>query len=227
MKKNIFVVIPAHNESKKIEEVIKKAKKYVKNIIVVDDGSIDNTYGIAKKNNVVVLKHIINMGKGSALKTGCDFAVKNKADIIIAIDADGQHNPDEIPNFIKALEGVDIVFGYRRLDQKMPFVLRLGNWFISKSAKLLYRTSLRDTQCGYRAFTADAYRKIRWRALDYSMESEMIANTGKHKLRYREIPIQTIYSDKYKGTTIIDGIKIVFNMMLWKIRSKKGELRWY
>ena len=82
----------------------------------------------------------------------------------------------------------------------------------------MYKIKLKDTQCGYRAFSAKAYKKIKWKSSDYSMESEMIANVGKHHLKYAEIPIQTIYSDKYKGTTIVDGIKIVFNMLLWKIR---------
>lgn len=227
MKKNIFAVIPANNESKNIGDVIKKTKKYIKNIIVVDDGSADGTYEAAKKNKVFVLKHIINMGKGAALKTGCDFALKKKADIIIAIDSDGQHNPNEIPLFLKAIENAEVVFGYRRITKKMPFVLRFGNWFISRLTKLLYNIRLKDTQCGFRAFTSGAYKKIRWRALDYSVESEMIAKTGKNKLKYAQVPIETIYTDNYKGTTIIDGARIIIDMLLWRIRSKKGELRWY
>ena len=87
----------------------------------------------------------------------------------------------------------------------------------SNITKLLYNVELHDTQCGYRAFTSDAYKKIRWKASDYSMESEMIANIGKNKLSYTQIPIKTIYVDRYKGTTIIDGIKIVLNMIWWKI----------
>ena len=99
----------------------------------------------------------------------------------------------------------------------MPFVLRFGNKFISSMTKILYGISLFDTQSGYRAFTDDAYKKIRWNSADYSMESEMIARVGKQKLKYAQIPIETIYADKYKGTTILDGIKIVLNMFWWKI----------
>ncbi len=222
--KEIFAVVPAYNEEKHISQLLKKLKKYIpkENIVVVDDGSRDKTYILARKNNVNVLRHIVNMGKGAALKTGCDFAIKQNAKKIIAIDADLQHDPKEIPRFLRTLNNTDIVFGYRKLDKKMPFILRFGNWFISKSVKLLYNINLRDTQCGYRAFTVDAYKKIRWRALDYSMESEMIANIGKKHLRYKEIPIETIYSDKYKGTTVIDGIKIIFNMILWKIKRNNN-----
>ncbi len=218
MKLNeIYVVIAAYNEEKHITDVIKKTRKYCKNIIVVDDGSKDDTFGKAKKKSVIVLRHIVNMGKGAAVKTGCDFALKKGAKVIVLLDADMQHDPKEIPNFLKALKDVDIVFGYRRLDKRMPLVLRAGNWFINKITNLLYKVNLRDTQCGYRAFTADAYKKIRWKALDYSLESEIIANVGKNHLKYREVPIQTIYSDKYKGTTVIDGIRIVINLLIWRL----------
>ena len=214
--KSVWVVIPSYNESKHISDVIKKTKKYTHNIIVVDDGSKDNTYDIAKRLGVYVLKNIVNMGKGAALKTGCDFAMKNKADIIIAMDADGQHNPDDIPRILEAINDKGIVFSYRRFTKQMPFILKIGNIFINKFINLLYGIELKDTQCGFRAFTAESYKKIRWSHSDYSMESEMIANAGKHHLEYTEIPIKTIYSNKYKGTTIIDGFKIVFNMILWR-----------
>ena len=212
-----FVVIPACNEEKHIQKVIAAAKQYTSQVVFVDDGSKDQTAAIAEQQEVVVLKHFINMGKGAALKTGCDYAYSHGAKNIIVIDGDGQHNPHKIPQFLHAVEEVDIVFGYRELGQSMPFILRFGNWFINKSTQWLYHIKLRDTQCGYRAFTAGVYPKIRWQAADYSMESEMIAQAGKHKLKYREIPIETIYSDKYKGTTVLDGIKIVAKMVKWRL----------
>ena len=218
---NTWAVIPAYNEEKNIAKIIKKAKKYVDGIIVVDDGSKDKTKEAAEKANAVVLKHIVNLGKGAALKTGCDYAVKNGAELIVALDADAQHNPDYIPRFIEKLKKYDIVFSYRKASKKMPFVLRFGNWFISRVARFLYGISLNDTQCGFRAFSKEAYKKVRWSVSDYSMESEMISKAGKQRLKYVQIPIQTIYSDKYKGTTIIDGIKIVLSMFWWKLSNNK------
>ena len=215
--KNLWVAIPAYNEEKNISEIIKGVKNHANNIIIIDDGSKDNTSKIADKSSAVVLRHIINVGKGAALKTGCDFAVKQGAEIIIVLDADAQHDPEDIPSFIKRLEGFDIVFSYRKLNKRMPFILKYGNWFISRVIKFLYKVKLKDSQCGYRAFTAEAYKKIRWQATNYSMESEMISNTGKYKLRYSEVPIETVYGDKYKGTTIVDGVKIVLNMFTWRI----------
>ncbi|MBI2546158.1 glycosyltransferase family 2 protein [Candidatus Woesearchaeota archaeon] len=217
--RDIWVVIPAYNEANHLAKVIAGVKRYATNIAVVDDGSSDSTYGVAKRAGVHALRHIVNLGKGAALKTGCDFAVQQGASCIIAIDADGQHDPKDIPRFLDELRNADIVFGYRRFSADMPLILKFGNIFISAAASVLYGLKLRDTQCGYRAFTAAAYKKIRWKSLDYGVESEMIANAGKHNLKYAEVGIKTIYSDKYKGTTVLDGIKIVFNMLLWKLRA--------
>lgn len=219
MKMDTWTIIPAHNEEKNIAAVIKKTKKYCKNIVVVDDGSSDSTYNEAKKQNVVVLRHIVNLGKGAALKTGCDYAFSKKAGILIAMDADGQHDPKDMPRFVRGLKDNDIVFSYRKIYRKIPAVLRFGNWFINETVKILHGIKLRDTQCGYRAFKSGIYKKIRWVSQDYSVESEIIVNVGKHNLKYTEIPIQTIYSDKYKGTSVIDGIRIVMSMLWWKVTA--------
>jgi glycosyltransferase involved in cell wall biosynthesis len=216
-KSDVFVIIPAYNEQGRISSVINKVKKYSKNIIVVDDGSKDRTSDAAEKNGVILLQHIVNLGKGAALKTGCEYALKKGAKRLIFIDADGQHKPTDIPKFLSVLKDADIVFGSRKLNRKMPFVLKSGNLFINRMSRMLFGVDLKDTQSGYRAMTANAYRKIRWQSSSYSVESEMVALVGKKRLKYKEITIQTIYSDKYKGTTIFDGIKIVFNMIWWKI----------
>jgi UDP-N-acetylglucosamine---dolichyl-phosphate N-acetylglucosaminyltransferase len=224
IESNVWVIIPAHNEAKNIGKVISESKKYVKNIVVVDDGSIDKTAEIAKKQGAIVLKHIVNLGKGATLKTGCDFVYRKckknkkiKNTKIILIDADGQHDPKLIPTFIKKLENIDIIFGVRRFNKKMPLVLRVGNNFINFIIELLFQVKVKDSQSGYRAFLLKNYAKIRWRAQDYSMESEMIANVGKHKLRYDQTLIPTLYNDSYKGTTIVDGMKIVYNIIKWRI----------
>jgi UDP-N-acetylglucosamine---dolichyl-phosphate N-acetylglucosaminyltransferase len=212
-----YIIIPAYNESKHLSGVITRTKKFSDNLVVVDDGSKDNTADVAKKEGVVVLKHIVNLGKGAAIKTGADYALQNGADVIIFMDSDGQHDPEEIPEFLKNIKGNDIVFGSRKRTKVMPFVFKFGNWFISFVSSLFFGVKLHDTQSGYRAMTADAYRKLRWTARDYSVESEMISLVGKNKLKYKEIFIKTIYSDKYKGTTIWDGMKIVFNMVWWRL----------
>ena len=215
--KNLWAIIPACNEEKNIKQTVEKARKHVANVVVVDDGSKDNTAKLAEKSGAVILHHIINLGKGAALKTGCDYAFSRGAKYVVALDADAQHNPDDIPRFAEKLKKYDIIFSYRKYNKQMPAVLRFGNWFISEAASIIYNVDLKDTQSGFRAFSRETYKKIRWSASDYSMESEMISRAGKQKLKYVQIPIETVYSDRYKGTTVIDGMKIVLNMLWWKL----------
>lgn len=211
------VVIPAYNEELRIEGVVKGALKYTKRVVVVDDGSNDKTSDIAKKAGAIIAKHAVNLGKGAALKTGCELAFLLKAKKIVFMDADGQHNPENIPRFVEFLKKYDVVLGYRSLNKKMPLILRIGNWTISKATMFLYSLELEDTQCGFRAFNKKVYKKLIWESLDYSVESEIIANIGKYNLKYTTVPVETIYRDYYKGTTIFDGMNILANMLKWKL----------
>ncbi|MCF7871700.1 glycosyltransferase family 2 protein [Candidatus Woesearchaeota archaeon] len=214
----ICIIIPGFNEERHIGEVIKRTKnKGFKNIIFVDDGSDDKSAKIAEKCGAIVLKHIINLGKGAAARTGCEYAIEHNFDIIILMDADGQHKPEDIPRFLNALKEKDIVFGYRKLDKKMPPIMRFGNWFINKVSEIVTGLKIKDTQSGFRCFYTKKYKKIQWNATNYSMESEMIVKVAKNKLKYTEIPIDTIYLDTFKGTTIFDGIKVVLNILKFKI----------
>jgi len=222
--KKVFIIIPGYNEEKRVGNVIKTIRHLgFKNIIFVDDGSSDKSSQIAKSAGADVLCHIINLGKGAAVKTGCDYALKQGANIIVLMDSDGQHRPEDIRRFLKKLEEEksDIVFGYRIIDKNMPFVMKFGNWFISTATKIIQGIDIRDTQSGFRCMKSGTYRKIRWESTDYSMESEMIANVGKHKLKYSEIPINTIYLDNFKGTTIFDGIRIFINIIRFKVFGRK------
>lgn len=214
---NEIVIIPAYNEGKTIAEIISKTKQYIPNIIVVDDGSKDDTSLKAKNSGAIIMKHKVNLGKGAALKTGCDYALQLGAQKIVVMDADGQHQPQDIPLFLQNLNHHDIVFGCRKVPHSMPLVLRFGNKTISRMLQLLYNIRVEDSQCGYRAFTADAYSKIRWETRDYYVETEMAIKAGKKRLRSTAISIETIYADKYKGTTILDGVLIVAKMMGGKL----------
>ena len=225
----VFVVIPCYNEEKRIIDVLQRTNnlKLDKKIIVVDDGSSDNSCKVVKniatlKNNfkdVLLLEHSINLGKGAALKTGCEAAIKLGADIIVLIDADGQHNPEVIPEMVKKLEKehLDLVFGSRDMDaKKMPAVLYFGNKFLTKIINLLSGISISDSQSGLKVFRASVYDKLFWEASDYSVETEMIIKAGKNKLKYGEILIETIYNGKYRATPF-DGIKILINLLIKKI----------
>lgn len=213
----VFAVIPAYNEERTVGEVVAEVRKYVDEVVVVDDGSSDSTHTEAKKAGARVLRHAANLGLGGALKTGCEYAVKKGASAIVTIDADLQHEPEEIAKLLKALsEGCDIVFGSRNL-KSMPMIKKMGNFAIYLASKLIFGSEIKDTQTGFRAFTRDAYEKIKWSSSGYSVASEIAVNASKHKLKYREVEIATIYKDAFKGTTMLDGLRIVFDLILWKV----------
>ncbi len=112
---------------------------------------------------------------------------------------------------------VDIVFTYRKNALKAPLIRRAGGIAASALIRVFYRLHVRDALCGMRAMTADAYRKIRWTSTGYTVESEMIANAGMKFLKADEVPISTIYHDKYKGMTIFDGIRILSHLIWWRM----------
>lgn len=216
------VVIPAYNEAKRITDVVANVQRFVKDVIVVDDGSRDGTFAAARRlDGVIVLRHRVNLGKGAALKTGSEYARRIGADTLVYLDADGQHRPEELPSLLVPIEtkGVDIVFGVRSIVEQtsMPFVARLGNLFLSAATRTLFHISVADTQCGYRALAMRAYDRIRWESSNYTVETEMIVRAGRNGLRTAEVPISTVYNDQYKGTTVFDGLRIFYHMLLWRI----------
>ncbi len=213
-----FVIIPAHNEEKHIAKVINETKKFSENIVVVDDGSSDKTISESEKTGATVLKHEINLGKGAALRTGAEYSIKKGADSVVFIDSDGQHSPADIPRLMKALEEADVVFTYRNLkSENMPLTKKFGNFVLNTLLKLLFGIKIIDTQCGFKAITSKAYKTLRLISSDYNIESEIAAKTGKHKLSFMQIPIETVYNDRYKGTTPLDGMNIAMRMLWWKL----------
>jgi len=214
----IFLVIPAFNEQGRLEKVISKAQKYIpgKNIIVVDDGSRTPV----RLSGVIVLRHVVNLGKGAAMKTGADYAFGQNADAVIFMDSDGQHDPTELPKFVTHLSsGYDLVFGSRRMPLQTPIVRLLGNKTASIYINLVFGIYVSDILSGFRAITKKAYLVVKWVSPRYGVETEMVARLGKHKnrLKYIEFPIETIYIDKYKGLTIIDAVKIFVSSIWWKL----------
>lgn len=215
----IFIVVPAHNEGKRIVQVLRDLEKTKFPVVVIDDGSKDSTYKVAKKTKATVLQHRVNLGKGAAMKTGAEAAFLMGAEAIIFIDADGQHKAEDLPHFVKALKKnkFDIVFGSRNLDQETPLIRSLGNKFASFFINLLFGIHLSDLICGYRALTKKAYKKINWESVGYGVETEMAAKTGLLNLKHCEVPVQTLYYDKVKGVTILDALNIFFDVLKWRI----------
>lgn len=221
--KNYRIVIPLHNEAVRVEKLISRfTAKQKSSIIFVDDGSTDETYELVKKMypEITILRHEINLGKGKALETGCEKAIQERTEVIVLMDGDLQHKPEDVRRFLRVFKRnpeVEIVFGARKIGKTMRLMAFLGNKVLTIIVNLLFHYFLNDTQCGFRAFKANVFEKLRWESSGYSAETEMIINAVKNSLIYKEINIDTIYLDYHKGTYFLDGLKILFKILTWKL----------
>lgn len=220
---NTFIVIPAFNEQVRLPEVVNALKAYLplSQIVVADDGSAKPVAAFLP-SSVKVVRHAVNLGKGMALKTGCELAIKLGAQQIILMDADGQHDPVEIPKFLELLQTNDMVFGSRYVGEGMPFWRLLGNRLLNKTCAWLFGLQLHDVWCGYRAFKASIYPQIAWLSADYSVDVEMAIRVGVNRLKHQEHFVGIIYHDKgsYTGTSVLDGIKLLMELFIWKLTLK-------
>jgi glycosyltransferase involved in cell wall biosynthesis len=222
--KKIFFVIPAYNEEKSICLVIDDLKRAgYKNIIVIDDGSRDNTYSEAKKKGVVALKHIINRGQGAALRTGIDCAIKQGAEFIVTFDSDGQHRVEDLAAMLEpVIKGeVDVTLGSRFLRKtKMP----LGRKILLKGSIvvqwLFYGIKLSDAHNGFRVLSRRAAEQIRIESDRMEHASEIVEEIVKKKIKYKEVPVEIRYSgySMRKGEASFFGaIKILFKMIMRRL----------
>lgn len=219
LSKDYWVVIPAYNEGKYIARVLEKIKQYSSNIIVIDDGSSDRTVHTALKFTPYVLQHPINLGKGAALRTGCEFAFFNmKATAVILMDADDQHDPAELLSFeAKLLEGHSLLLGTRSLWE-MPMMRSLGNRMVSALVVVFFGRYIPDILSGYKAFTKDIFSKILWKNQKYSVELEIATSIARKKIPFETIPITTIYHDFDRGMTILDTIEILLQIIVLRLQ---------
>jgi glycosyltransferase involved in cell wall biosynthesis len=217
----IVIIVPEYNEEYRVVETIKNILKNTKNsVIAIDDGSTDNTFETLKKEyhesrRVTVIRHVINLGKGAAMKTGVEMAWKYGFDAVIFVDADGQHNPKHLKIFEEKLHDFPIVFGYRELNKNMPLVRKWGNIAASRLIESIFNIKKKDLLSGYLGFRKEFYKKIEWSSSRYGIETEMATKVGKNKLPFTEVKIDTIYIDKYKGVTILDALKVLIQIPFW------------
>ena len=218
-----YLVIPAYNEEKKIGGVIDNLKKHkLKNLIVVDDGSKDNTGKIAKQHGARVYTHVINRGLGGALSTGIEAAIIGGAEIIVTCDADGQHDVADIKKAIEVLKKkkLDVVIGSRLINSKgMPISRKIINFGANITTYLLFGIYVSDTQSGLRVFTREAAKKIKIKTNRMEVSSEIINEIGRNKLKFEEIPIKAIYTDYSlgKGQKGSNAFRIIYKLVMRKI----------
>jgi glycosyltransferase involved in cell wall biosynthesis len=219
---SVALVIPVYNEEKNIIGVIESSLALVDWLIIVDDGSSDQTEFLCQKKNggkVVLLRHKVNLGKGAALNTVCWAAKKLGADIIVTIDGDGQHDVSLLPLMVDFLltKNLEFVFTVRQGGDPTPLIRFLGNKVLNLTARWLFRLNIRDIWCGFRIFRSDCLSKISWNKSDYSGEIQMALKVGRNNLAYGEYIIPVIYDDRVKGVHIVHGLKLLIQMIVWRI----------
>ena len=192
----IIAAIPAFNEEKYIGTIVLKTRQYVDEVIVLDDGSTDHTAEIAHLAGATVVRHQENKGKGVAIQSILVEAKSKAPDILVLLDADSQHNPDEIPSLIKPIsEGFDLVIGSREKQvDKTPRYRRIGQKVLLYSTRILSGRSLSDSESGFRALSRKAISELRLKENGFAIEAEMIASAKNEHLKIIEVPISNIYT---------------------------------
>src|SRR5215813_4658249 len=224
MEKRVVVVIPAYNEERTITGVIRGLNQQgLTRLISIDDGSSDHTSELAAHEDVILLRHILNRGLGGALGTGIKAALRLGAEVIVTFDADGQHDPDDIPRLLEPIEKgeADVVIGSRMLAPLgMPYRRRLANWIANVVTYLLFRVWTTDSQSGLRAFSRRAAARMQLLTSGMEVSSEIIAETVKNRLQWQEVPVKAIYTaySLSKGQSFTVGMKTLMRLILVKAR---------
>ena len=217
----VFVVVPAYNEAKNIGRVIRDLFQHgYKNIVIVDDGSSDDTYVEAKKLGVHVLQHEVNRGQGAALQTGNEFALANGAEIIVHFDADSQMSPSDIEGALEKMqkENLDVILGSRFLGKTsdIPWTKR---FLILPAARILNNIlsglKLTDVHNGFRVLSRPAAEKIQIVQAGMAHNTEIIEQIKKHDLKYAEHPVSFVYNEYGQG--VGGGMKILRDLFLNKL----------
>jgi len=220
---NIFLIIPAYNEASAIAQVLQNLIPLGYSIILVDDGSSDDTSGIAATFPIYTIRHPVNLGQGAALETGMEAARHLSADFVVHFDADGQHDSREISVLLEPLLAgeSDIVFGSRFLGNKHPGlglikkrILLGGRWINYWMTGIL----LTDAHNGFRAMNRVALNKIHFTQPGMAHATEILTSVRKYSLRYCERPVHILYTaySKKKGQRISNVVNIMFHLIFKK-----------
>jgi len=201
----LLALIPAYNETARVGKVVAETRAHVDEVVVVDDGSADDTAIAAEKAGARVLRHEHNRGKGGAIATALDYFGRSDAEFAVLLDADGQHDPAEIPIFVEAArrEQADVVVGTRMADTKeMPLVRKLTNQFTSWVTGKLARQQVPDSQCGYRLLRRNVLKDLRFSTARFETETEMLIQAGRAGHKIVNVPIRTIYGGEARASHI-------------------------
>lgn len=213
----VAVLLPAYNEEVSIASMVLLSLQYANEVIVIDDGSSDRTSEVSRLAGATVLSHTTNKGKGAALKTGFKYA--QDYDIIVTIDADGQHNPSEIPDVIKPImeDRADIVNGSRYIagkDTTTPTYRRVGQTVLDNATYLASGVKLTDTQSGFRAFSSKSIEYFNFDPNGFGIESDMLIEASVNKLRIVEVEITVRYDvNTTTDNPIVQGFSVLMRIL--------------
>jgi glycosyltransferase involved in cell wall biosynthesis len=218
--KTFVVLIPAFNAEHSLAELVSRLRSAIGDvqIIIVDDGSTDQTNEVAASIGAVVLRHEKNCGKGAALQTGFDFINKQAGiEFVLTMDADLQHQPEDVPKFLLVQQktNADIVIGWRdRIGTRMPIHRRLSNTITSALVGIRIGVKIRDSQCGFRLIRRSVIECIQLESSGYEAETEFLIKAAQRGFTIEVVPVQTIYggekSHMTHWTTTVNFIKVIF-----------------
>ena len=221
-KNATYVVLPAYNEATRIRPVIVDIASKGYNMVIVNDGSSDNTLEVIKQvkkefpNKIHIFSLMINRGVGIATQTGFEAVLRFNPKYVVSMDSDGQHSADDLDKIIKPLVmgEAEAVIGVRPFED-MPKTRSFANSVMNFLTKIFYRVDVSDSQTGFRAITVDALDKISINATGYLISSEFIREVNDNNIPFAEVPIQTIYTPETqaKGTNLTVALKILFQMI--------------
>lgn len=223
-----ITIIPAYNEDKTIEMVVRSSLQY-SDVLVVDDGSTDKTADLAKQTGALVIKHDQNKGKGAAIKTGLNKALKDGYKTMVLIDGDGQHDPRFIPPLVDNMGDGSMVICSRFMNGPatgMKLQRRISNKLTTSLLRLITGYRITDSQCGFRAISADSvpiFLSIPYD--DYEFESEMLYQASQNNLSIREIPIPCSYKGEKSYITWVKVLKYIFFIFKLLLRDLKWRIK--
>ncbi len=217
------VIVPGYQEEGRIGKVVEGIRRHCRDVVVVDDGSTDGTAAEAERAGAAVLKHGVNKGKGAALNTGFKHAIEGGYEFAITMDADGQHDPDDIPVLVEAYTrtGTPVIIG-NRMDntEHMPWLRRATNVYMSWLLSRRMGQRVPDTQSGYRLFRCDVLAAVTVGSSRFAAESEILLSLSEKGLKIGSAPIKVIYRDeKSKIHPIRDTVR--FYAMLNRRRKRR------
>ncbi|MBN1869902.1 MAG: glycosyltransferase family 2 protein [Candidatus Omnitrophica bacterium] len=196
---NICVIIPAHNEACTIGYLVESLLKKNFDVVVIDDGSQDETGAISREKGACVLNHIDKKGKGYSLREGFQYALKHGYEAVVTMDGDGQHDVNGIDRFLAQAQKnkVSVIVGNRMIDPKgMPFVRLCTNRFMSWLISLVCRQRIADTQCGFRYIHCGILKQIDLVSRDFEIETEILMQACKKGFKVFNVPVKSIYRDE-------------------------------